>query len=66
MCEEDVQKVLGYISSRAVAGACRLPEVRTLAQELGMKPGRVKAVLYYLCGEGMILQQGDVVLLLTQ
>lgn len=64
MCEEDVQKVLGYISSHAVAGACRLPEVRTLAKELAMKPGRVKAVLYWLCGEGIILQEAELVLLL--
>lgn len=64
MCEEDVQKVLEYISSHAVAGACRLPEVRILAKELAMKPGRVKAVLYWLCGEGIILQEADLVLLL--
>lgn len=66
MCEEDVQKVLSYIDSHAVAGACRLPEVRILAKELAMKPGRVKAVLYWLCGEGIILREGDLVLLLTQ
>lgn len=66
MSEADVQRVLEYLNSHAVAGACRLPEVRVLAQELAMKPGRVKAVLYYLCGEGMILREAELVLLLTQ
>lgn len=60
----DVERVLQYLQAHAVEGACRLGDVRTLAAAMDMKPGRVKAVLYWLCGEGIILQQGDVVLLL--
>lgn len=66
MNREDIQTVLGYLKAHADKGACRIPDVRTLAGELAMKPGRVQAVLYWLCGEGVILREGDIVLLLEE
>lgn len=63
---EDIEAVLGYLRSHADKGACRIPDVRTLGGELAMKPGRVQAVLYWLCGQGVILREGDIVLLLEE
>ena len=58
------ERLLEALRARADKGACRIEDRRALARELGVSVGKLAALLYALCGEGRILQQGDVVLLL--
>lgn len=58
------EKLLELLRARAYKGACRIKDRKTLAQELGISVGKLAALLYAMNGEGRILQQGDMVLLL--
>ena len=60
------EKLLAALRARAYRGACRIKDKRALAAELGISVGKLAALLYALNGEGRILQQGDVVLLLDK
>ncbi len=59
------EKLLEALQARACRGACRIDDRRALARELGISVGKLAALLYALNGEGRILQQGDLILLLT-
>ena len=59
------EKLLEVLRSRAYRGACRIEDRKTLAEELGVSVGKLAALLYAMNGEGLILQQGGVVLLLS-
>ena len=59
------EKLLEVLRSRAFRGACRIEDRKALAEELGVSVGKLAALLYAMNGEGLILQQGDVVLLLS-
>ena len=59
------EKLLEVLRSRAFRGACRIGDRKALAEELGVSVGKLAALLYAMNGEGLILQQGDVVLLLS-
>lgn len=58
------EKLLDALRARAYKGACRIDDRKALARELGISVGKLAALLYALNGEGRILQQGDIVLLL--
>ena len=58
------EKLLEALRSRAYQGACRIEDKKALAGELGISVGMLAALLYAMNGEGRILQQGDIVLLL--
>ena len=58
------EKLLELLRSRAYQGACRIEDKKALANELGISVGKLAALLYAMNGEGRILQQGDMVLLL--
>ena len=58
------EKLLEALRARAYRGACRIDDRKALANELGVSVGKLAALLYALNGEGRILQQGDMVLLL--
>ncbi len=58
------EKLLELLRARAYKGACRIEDRKALAEELGISAGKLAALLYAMNGEGRILQQGDVVLLL--
>ena len=58
------EKLMKALRARAYLGACRIDDRKALADELGVSVGRLAALLYALSGEGRILQQGDIVLLL--
>ena len=58
------EKLLELLRARACQGACRIEDKKALAGELGISVGMLAALLYALSGEGRILQQGDIVLLL--
>ena len=58
------EKLLELLRARAYRGACRIEDKKTLARELGVSVGKLAALLYAMNGEGRILQQGDMVLLL--
>ena len=58
------EKLLELLRARAYHGACRIEDRKALAEELGISVGRLAALLYAMNGEGRILQQGDMVLLL--
>ena len=58
------EKLLLALQARAFRGACRIEDKRVLAGELGISVGKLSALLYQLNGEGRILQQGDLILLL--
>lgn len=66
MNREDTEKVLAYLKDHAYKGACRIESVPALAKALSMKPGRVQAVLYFLCGEGVILREKSLILILKE
>ncbi len=59
------EKLIEALRARAYRGACRIEDRKSLAHELGISVGKLAALLYALSGEGRILQQGDVVLLLS-
>lgn len=58
------EKLLQALRARAYLGACRIDDRKALAGELGISVGKLAALLYAMSGEGRILQQGDMVLLL--
>ena len=58
------EKLLEVLRARAYKGACRIEDRKALAEELGISVGKLAALLYAMNGEGRILQQGDMVLLL--
>ena len=58
------EKLLELLRVRACQGACRIEDKKALANELGISVGKLAALLYAMNGEGRILQQGDMVLLL--
>ncbi len=60
------EKLLEALQKRAYLGACRIEDKKALAGELGITVGKLAALLYQLNGEGRILQQGDVILLLME
>lgn len=59
------EKLLEALRRRAYRGACRVEDKRALARELGISVGKLSALLYQMNGEGRILQQGDLILLLS-
>ncbi len=59
------EKLLATLRARAYRGACRIDDRKALADEQGVSVGKLSAVLYAMCGEGRILQEQDIVLLLT-
>lgn len=59
------EKLLEALRARAYQGACRIEDRKALAAELGISVGKLAALLYAMNGEGRILQQGDIVLLLS-
>ena len=59
------EKLLLVLRARAYRGACRVEDRKALAQELGISVGKLAALLYALSGEGRILQDQDIILLLS-
>ena len=59
------EKLLSALRARAYRGACRIEDRKALAQELGISVGKLAALLYALSGEGRILQDHDIILLLS-
>ena len=59
------EKLLEILRTRAYRGACRIEDRKAMAGERGISVGKLAALLYALNGEGRILQQGDMVLLLS-
>lgn len=60
------EKLLAALRARAYRGACRIEDRKTLAAELGISVGKLAALLYALNGEGRILQDHDIILLLSE
>lgn len=60
------EKLLDILRSRAYRGACRIDDRKALALELGISVGKLAALLYAMSGEGRILQDGDIILLLGE
>ena len=60
------EKLLAVLRTRAYRGACRIDDRKILAEELGVSVGKLAALLYAMNGEGRILQQGDIILLLSE
>lgn len=58
-------KLYLILQARAYRGACRLDDRKALAEELGVSVGKLAALLYAMNGEGRILQDGDIILLLS-
>ncbi len=60
------EKLLSALRARAYRGACRIEDKKVLARELGISVGKLAALLYTLSGEGRILQEHDIILLLDE
>ena len=60
------EKLLDILRSRAYRGACRIDDRKALAAELGITVGKLAALLYAMNGQGRILQEGDIILLLGE
>ncbi|MBQ3487869.1 MAG: hypothetical protein IJR78_01035 [Clostridia bacterium] len=60
------EKLLAALRARACDGACRLDDRKALAEELGISVGKLGGLLYSLCGEGKILQEGNIILVLSE
>lgn len=60
------EKLMEALRARAYGGACRIEDRRALARELGVSVGKLAALLYALNGQGRILQQGELILLLSE
>jgi hypothetical protein len=60
------KKLLAALRARACDGACRLDDRKALAKELGISVGKLSGLLYSLCGEGKILQEGNIILVLSE
>ena len=59
------EKLLEVLRERSYLGASRIQDRKVLAKELGISVGKLAALLYAMNGEGRILQQGDLILLLS-
>ena len=59
------EKLIQALRDRAFQGACRIKDRVALAHELGISVGKLAALLYGLCGEGRILQEEDIILILS-
>ncbi|MBR0206054.1 MAG: hypothetical protein IJQ45_04825 [Clostridia bacterium] len=60
------ERLLEALRARAYGGACRIEDRKALAKELGVSVGKLAALLYKLSGEGRILQEQDIILLLSE
>ena len=60
------EKLLEALRARAYRGACRIEDRKALAKELGVSVGKLAALLYKLSGEGRILEEQDIILLLSE
>ena len=60
------EKLLEALRRRAYRGACRIEDRKALANELGISVGKLAALLYAMNAEGLILQDHDIVLLLSE
>lgn len=60
------EKLLAALRARACDGVCRLDDRKALAKELGISVGKLSGLLYSLCGEGKILQEGNIILVLSE
>ena len=60
------EKLLAALRARACDGACRLDDRKAWAKELGISVGKLGGLLYSLCGEGKILQEGNIILVLSE
>ena len=60
------EKLLAALRARAYRGACRIEDRKALAKELGISVGKLSGLLYSLCGEGKILQEGNIILVLSE
>ena len=60
------EKLLAALRARACRGACRIDDLKKLAEELGISVGKLGGLLYSLCGEGKILQEGNIILVLSE
>ena len=61
---EELNTVLQYVDTHAEDGVLLLGSNAAVARETGLRAGRVAALLYFLCGEGRILQEGNRILML--
>lgn len=61
-----LETILFYLQERSCHNACRIPDIKKMAQDLNLRPGKLKAALYYLCGEGILLQQGELILIVEE
>ena len=60
------EKLLEILRARAYMGACRIDDRKALACELNISVGKLAALLYAMNGQGRILQEGDIILLLEE
>ena len=60
------EKLVAALRARACRGACRIDDLKQLAEELGISVGKLSGLLYSLCGEGKILQEGNIILVLSE
>lgn len=60
--QEELNAVLSYIDRHATNGILRLDGYAGATEETGLRAGRIAALLYFLCGEGKILQDGNLIL----
>ena len=60
------EKLLKALRARSFQGACRIKDPKALADELGVSVGKLAALLYAMNAQGRILQDHDVVLLLSE
>ena len=60
------ERLLEALRARAYGGACRIEDRKALAKELGVSVGKLAALLYKMSGEGRIVQEQDIILLLSE
>ena len=60
------EKLIKALRDRAYLGAYRIEDRKALAKELGISVGKLGGLLYSLCGEGKILQEGNIILVLSE
>ncbi len=59
------EKLLKTLWAQAYQGACRISNRKELAHRLGISVGELAGLLYALNADGMILQDHDLILLLS-
>ena len=59
------EKLLKTLWAQAYQGACRVSNRKELAQKLGISVGELAGLLYTLNADGRILQDHDLILLLS-